>query len=419
MSLLFRLLMKMDAGQAKAELRSLQGELSKGKAEVAVLGNATTTADGKLRTLGNSISGAAGKLEQFIQAKIRAAKAAVGWGKSNDAAAGSVGNLVANFNDIGVMIAAGQSPLQLAIQQGTQITQVIGPMGAAGAVRALGGALVSMFSPINLITLGTIAAGAAFTQWLTSAEEEVKSVEDAISDLEGAVDRFAATSGKLTKPPEDAAKAYGHMADEAKRALVAMAKADARAAIAALGDGVDAATSALLRAATAREALLAGNQGGQYVLAQEFDIAASAAGSLLTALESLGSASGPEQQADAALRVMNALDSARNSAGELPPPLEEAYRQMASIVEQAAEIVGASDTAKRAMLEWKDVIADAASAMASVVASAPGGGWLSGAIGDAAALAGKLWEAARAAAAATPPAEGHRWNPHRERRPGR
>jgi chromosome segregation ATPase len=39
-------------------------------------------------------------------------------------AAGSVGNLTSQFNDIGVMLAAGQNPLQLAIQQGTQIGQV-------------------------------------------------------------------------------------------------------------------------------------------------------------------------------------------------------------------------------------------------------------------------------------------------------
>lgn len=393
MSLLFSLLMKMDAGQAKTELRALQRDLAKAETNVKGLGTAAAVSDEQIEALGNTSARTAAQSDQLAQTQK-------GVQKSTEGAVGSMGNLVAQFNDIGMMIAAGQNPLQLAIQQGTQISQVIGPMGATGAVKALGGALISMLSPINLITLGTIAVGAAFVQWLTTAEEDIKSVEDAIADLEGAVDRFAATSAKLTKPPEDAAKAYGRLEAEAKRALAAMAKADERAAIAALRDGIEATTSSLLRAGTAREALLAGNQGGQFVLAQDFDIAASAATSLLTALENLGNARGPDEQAEAALRVMNALDSARNSAGELPTPLEEAYRQMASIVEQAAEVVGASETARRAMLDWKDVIGDAATAMASVVASAPGGGWLSGAISDASTLAGRLWDAARAAAAA-------------------
>ena len=55
-----------------------------------------------------------------------------------------MGNLVSQGNDVLVMLAAGQNPFQLAIQQGTQITQVIGPLGAAGAFRALRGAVLSM-----------------------------------------------------------------------------------------------------------------------------------------------------------------------------------------------------------------------------------------------------------------------------------
>ena len=48
------------------------------------------------------------------------------------------------FNDIGMMIAAGQNPLMLALQQGSQITQVLGPMGAGGALKALGGAFMGL-----------------------------------------------------------------------------------------------------------------------------------------------------------------------------------------------------------------------------------------------------------------------------------
>tara|TARA_R100000655_G_scaffold110096_1_gene167566 strand:- start:7702 stop:10224 length:2523 start_codon:yes stop_codon:yes gene_type:complete len=107
-------------------------------------------------------------------------------GRSNNAAAGQMGNLVAQFNDIGVMMAAGQNPLTLALQQGTQISQVIGPMGAAGAVKALGGAFLGMLNPVSLITIGSIAAGAALFKLGSSAfaaEEKTDDLGDAMSEL--------------------------------------------------------------------------------------------------------------------------------------------------------------------------------------------------------------------------------------------
>lgn len=76
-------------------------------------------------------------------------------------------NLGAQFNDIGVMLAAGQSPLMLALQQGTQVNQVLDQMGTSGVSRlaALRTAFLSVISPANLITIGIIAGGAALVQW--------------------------------------------------------------------------------------------------------------------------------------------------------------------------------------------------------------------------------------------------------------
>ncbi|MBW4975365.1 phage tail length tape measure family protein [Roseovarius mucosus] len=107
---------------------------------------------------------------------------------ANRLAAGSMGNLVAQGNDVFVMLAAGQNPLTLAIQQGTQITQVIGPLGAAGAFRALGGAVLSMLSPINLITIAALAATATVVNWFMSASEEGETFADTVEALETRID---------------------------------------------------------------------------------------------------------------------------------------------------------------------------------------------------------------------------------------
>ncbi len=108
-------------------------------------------------------------------------------GAAHNVAAGQVGNLTAQFNDIGMMMMAGQNPLQLAIQQGTQISQVIGPMGAAGAATALKSAFLGMLSPVSLLTLGTIALGASLVQWLTAAGDEARGLDEVLGDLDKSI----------------------------------------------------------------------------------------------------------------------------------------------------------------------------------------------------------------------------------------
>ncbi|WP_172298361.1 phage tail length tape measure family protein [Pseudoruegeria sp. HB172150] len=131
-------------------------------------------------------------------------------------AAGGVANLTAQFNDVGVMLAAGQNPLQLALQQGSQITQVLGPLGAGGAVRALGSAFLSLLSPINLITIGSIAAGAAMFQWLTSAGEEAKTLEDILDDLDDAIDNVRS---RATLSAAEIREEFGSISPEIARLL--------------------------------------------------------------------------------------------------------------------------------------------------------------------------------------------------------
>jgi hypothetical protein len=182
-SLDFTLVLRAETAAAKAELeaaaRGIQG-----------VGAATDKA-----TDATSRSAAADRAA--ATAKQANARAATQMATANRQAAGATGNLVANLNDIGMMLAAGQNPLQLAIQQGTQITQVIGPMGAAGAANALGASLAAMLSPINLITLGVIAASGVMIQWLTSASAESDEVTSALDRQKVALEGIVAATEKL------------------------------------------------------------------------------------------------------------------------------------------------------------------------------------------------------------------------------
>ena len=146
------------------------------------------------------------------------------------AANGNVANLAAQFNDIGVMLASGQNPLQLALQQGTQISQVLGPLGAAGSAKALGGALLSMLSPVSLLTIATIGLGAAAVQWLLSinekgptAEEKLKRHREWLTAIlagydaaKDASDRYLDSAGRLPQ---------GVVLSDLNKSLVEQAKA--------------------------------------------------------------------------------------------------------------------------------------------------------------------------------------------------
>ncbi|SDW76558.1 Prophage tail length tape measure protein [Sulfitobacter pontiacus] len=151
-------------------------------------------------------------------------------GRSNNAAAGQMGNLVAQFNDIGVMMAAGQNPLTLALQQGTQISQVIGPMGAAGAVKALGGAFLGMLNPVSLITIGSIAAGAAVTSWLTSSKGDTNELEEALEELTNQVDSFVASAKEANSSTSDLEERFGKGAEAARKYLLLLAQISEREA---------------------------------------------------------------------------------------------------------------------------------------------------------------------------------------------
>ena len=72
----------------------------------------------------------------------------------------------------------------MAIQQGTQIAQVIGHLGAAGAVKAMGTAFLSVINPVSLLTIGTIAGGAALFQSQGTEPVELDPVYRDLSDVE-------------------------------------------------------------------------------------------------------------------------------------------------------------------------------------------------------------------------------------------
>lgn len=101
-------------------------------------------------------------------------------------------------NDILTMIVSGQNPFILAAQQGTQVTQVFQAMKREGQALgpAIRGALLSMISPISLVTMGVIALGAFAVQALVGLQDKTVTAEEAVKAMEGSVRSFGQEAGK-------------------------------------------------------------------------------------------------------------------------------------------------------------------------------------------------------------------------------
>lgn len=129
-------------------------------------------------------------------------------------------NMGFQFQDIGMMMASGQNPLILAMQQGTQVSGIFNQMRmeGQGAFSAIKGGLLQLINPMSLMTIGAIAGGAALFQWGMSAmaasedadelEKKLKSVRDAQVALNEEIRgfRLGVSSEELTLMDAIAAK---------------------------------------------------------------------------------------------------------------------------------------------------------------------------------------------------------------------
>lgn len=82
-------------------------------------------------------------------------------------------NIAAQLQDIGVTAAMGMSPLQIALQQGTQLSAVFQQLKNDGKSigPSLASAFMSVVSPVSLVTIGVIAAGAAIYQYVAAGKK--------------------------------------------------------------------------------------------------------------------------------------------------------------------------------------------------------------------------------------------------------
>lgn len=117
-------------------------------------------------------------------------------------------NLAFQFQDIGTMLAMGQSPFMLLAQQLPQVTMHGGRL--TGVMGALKSSLAGIFSPLGLLTTGFVLAGSAAISYFSSASDEADIAAEALAEQEDLIRRVADQWG-------DAIPAIREYADEIDR----------------------------------------------------------------------------------------------------------------------------------------------------------------------------------------------------------
>ncbi|RUW55617.1 phage tail tape-measure protein [Mesorhizobium sp. M1A.F.Ca.ET.072.01.1.1] len=148
-------------------------------AATSTAGTASQAAAAGVTNLGNAADTASGKLKR-MQNATNQNSASLGAMKANTA------NIAAQFQDIGVTAAMGMNPLQIALQQGTQLASVFAAMKPAEAVKALGAAFGSLLGVVSLATLGIVAFIAAIVQmvnWAKLAKDALNTFADILPTI--------------------------------------------------------------------------------------------------------------------------------------------------------------------------------------------------------------------------------------------
>jgi len=149
-------------------------------------------------------------------------------GVANNNLLSQTGNLAAQFNDIAVQLQSGTNPLTIAVQQGSQIAQVLGdaPGGARGAVRALGGAFMSLISPVNLATIGVIALGGMAIQYFMNAGKEAESLDDKLKRHAELIKNVKDAYGEAAKGVEEYGRKSGRVLEFQLKGQIATLNAE-------------------------------------------------------------------------------------------------------------------------------------------------------------------------------------------------
>lgn len=310
--------------------------------------------------------------EDYLQSMsaqyMKAAQAQQVFAQGADNARHHVMNLGYQLNDIGMMMALGQNPFALMMQQGPQVAQIFAQMNAEGRKigPTLAGAFTSILNPTTLVTLALIGGAAALTQWAFKGRDAAaanNTFADSLTGVADAANSYAMAVQVANQGSTALTAQYGAQAQELQRLYdlnvqleqiklgqaIRESAMEANAAYGDLGARLEKINDLIDYAARneyVRADALATARGEMAMLNEEYGLSLGQAEDLNVALQAMSDANTIEEQAIAAEAFQQALLDAHAAGAIIPPELLKiasnagvaavALREMASAGREAA-----------------------------------------------------------------------------------
>ena len=276
--------------------------------------------------------------------------------------------LIFQLNDIGVSLASGQKPALVAIQQGSQLSQVYGGHGgvaqafqdtarlAKGVVSPILNIIKSINPMILAATAATAVLGGLFFL-MREAPEDILPLEDAIDDLGSSLEALTSINKDLQQPQQELLEQYGGTEAAIRSMLVAtkeLREEQAKQALQAAATSL-ANEDAVKEIAGLLETLQTGGSGrfsrttALVQLNNDIGVSKEAAQGLLDGIEAIRNANSFEEVAQQAA-------SLRSIVTELPDDIRGGVLDaILEIENQSRKSFGSSSTAAKA---FGDAISD-------------------------------------------------------------
>jgi len=202
----------IDQAQAQQLIAGMTAKLAFAGDAAQLAASGQTQLAGIVSAVNRDLQVETGHIDRNTAALLRNAAASKAARAANDnVRVFNTANIAAQFQDIGVTAAMGMSPLQIALQQGTQLSAIFEQMKASGqgVGTALAAAITSVISPLSLLTIGAVAAGAAIIRWFMKSEDSADKLEKKLEAHAAAVRMIKDLYGETAAAAERAGNAGG------------------------------------------------------------------------------------------------------------------------------------------------------------------------------------------------------------------
>lgn len=231
-----------------------------------------------------------------------------------------------------------QSVGMIALQQGSQLSSTLALMKGQGSIfKGLAAGFASLVSPLSLITIGAVAAGAAILKWFFAAGEETQSFADSLGDANSAISNLrSATDALAVGNVRNLRSEYGAVNEELRIHLERLRQVAQYDALSATKNLVGSAQGELT------------SDGNPFTtdvdaVRRAFDTTNDRARSLLATMNEIGNARTFDEQVESVTALRKTVESMTGGLGQAEGPARALLVQLIKSEDAALKLKAAQD----------------------------------------------------------------------------